>query len=155
MKKDTLNTTRRGFLAASVGAGAGMVCARALRADEKQDQPAKAQIAITLDLEMSRNFPAWEETRWDYEKGNLNDETKRYTVEACRRDPAVPWVSLGTAHPAKFPDAVEAAIGIRPALPERLADLLTRPERVAVLPNDLGAVQAHVAARAARQEVLA
>ena len=45
----------------------------------------KAQIAITLDLEMSRNFPVWEEMRWDYEKGNLNDETKRYTVEACRR----------------------------------------------------------------------
>jgi peptidoglycan/xylan/chitin deacetylase (PgdA/CDA1 family) len=34
---------------------------------------------------MSRNFPVWEEMRWDYEKGNLNEETKRYTVEACRR----------------------------------------------------------------------
>jgi peptidoglycan/xylan/chitin deacetylase (PgdA/CDA1 family) len=44
-----------------------------------------AQIAITLDLEMSRNFPRWENTHWDYEKGNLNDETKRYTLEACRR----------------------------------------------------------------------
>jgi peptidoglycan/xylan/chitin deacetylase (PgdA/CDA1 family) len=55
-----------------------------------QDKPAassagKAQIAITLDLEMSRNFPTHEEMRWDYEKGNLNDESKRYTVEACRR----------------------------------------------------------------------
>ena len=48
-------------------------------------EPGKAQIAITLDLEMSRNFPVWEEMRWDFEKGNLNDETKRYTVEACRR----------------------------------------------------------------------
>ena len=45
----------------------------------------KALVAITLDLEMSRNFPAWETTHWDYEKGNLNEETKRYTVEACRR----------------------------------------------------------------------
>lgn len=45
----------------------------------------KAQIAITLDLEMSRNFPVWEEMRWDYEKGNLNEETKHYAVEACRR----------------------------------------------------------------------
>jgi len=45
----------------------------------------KAQIAITLDLEMSRNFPNWEDTRWDYEKGNLNEATKRYTVGACRR----------------------------------------------------------------------
>ncbi|MGE0724105.1 MAG: threonine synthase [Alphaproteobacteria bacterium] len=77
------------------------------------------------------------------------------TVDACRTDPAVPWISIATAHPAKFPDAVERAIGLRPALPARLADLMTRPERVAVLPNDLGAVQAHVAARAARQEELA
>ena len=38
-------------------------------------------------------------------------------------------VCLATAHPAKFPDAVEAATGVRPALPERLADLLDRPER--------------------------
>lgn len=44
-----------------------------------------AQIAITLDLEMSRNFPRWEDTHWDFEKGNLNEETKQYTVEACRR----------------------------------------------------------------------
>jgi hypothetical protein len=45
----------------------------------------KALIAVTLDLEMSRNFPTWETTHWDYEKGNLNDETKKYTVEACKR----------------------------------------------------------------------
>jgi peptidoglycan/xylan/chitin deacetylase (PgdA/CDA1 family) len=45
----------------------------------------KAQIAITLDLEMARNFPTWEATHWDYEKGNLNDETKKYAVEAARR----------------------------------------------------------------------
>src|SRR3954467_9358122 len=45
----------------------------------------RAQIAITLDLEMSRNFPTWETTHWDYEKGNLNAETKAYAVEAARR----------------------------------------------------------------------
>jgi peptidoglycan/xylan/chitin deacetylase (PgdA/CDA1 family) len=45
----------------------------------------RALVAITLDLEMSRNFPTWDQTHWDYEKGNLNAETKRYTVEACRR----------------------------------------------------------------------
>jgi peptidoglycan/xylan/chitin deacetylase (PgdA/CDA1 family) len=45
----------------------------------------KALIAITLDLEMARNFPRWEDTHWDYEKGNLNDEAKRYAVEAARR----------------------------------------------------------------------
>ena len=45
----------------------------------------KALIAITLDLEMSRNFPTWDQTHWDYEKGNLDAETKRYAVEAARR----------------------------------------------------------------------
>ncbi len=45
----------------------------------------RARIAITLDLEMARNFPSWESTHWDYEKGNLNEETKRYAVEAARR----------------------------------------------------------------------
>jgi threonine synthase len=55
-----------------------------------------------------------------------------------------PIVTLATAHPAKFPDAVERATGVRPPLPGPLADLLSRPERYEVLPNDLAAVQAHV-----------
>lgn len=46
---------------------------------------AQALVAITLDLEMSRNFPNWEDTHWDYEKGNLTDEVKQYAVEACGR----------------------------------------------------------------------
>jgi hypothetical protein len=45
----------------------------------------KAQVAITLDLEMSRNFPTWDQNRWDYHKGELDEPTKRYAVEACRR----------------------------------------------------------------------
>ena len=61
---------------------------------------------------------------------------------------AVPMVTLATAHPAKFPDAVEAASGERPALPAWLGDLMTRPERLTVLPNDLGAVEAFVRERA-------
>ncbi|MGH6933024.1 MAG: threonine synthase [Dongiaceae bacterium] len=56
-------------------------------------------------------------------------------------------VALATAHPAKFPEAVERATGVRPALPAHLADLLERPERVEVLPNDLIAVQGFVRAR--------
>ncbi|MEX0677944.1 MAG: polysaccharide deacetylase family protein [Pirellulales bacterium] len=84
-KKSETRTTRRRFLSSAVAAGGGLICRDALRAGEPSDEPPKAQIAITLDLEMSRNFPVWEETRWDYEKGNLNDETKRYAVEACRR----------------------------------------------------------------------
>ena len=52
----------------------------------------------------------------------------------------VPFVSLATAHPAKFPQAVEQATGKRPALPARLADLARREERFAVLPADPAAV---------------
>ena len=55
-----------------------------------------------------------------------------------------PVVTLATAHPAKFPDAVEKATGSRPQLPERLADLFEREERYEILPNDLAAVEAHV-----------
>jgi threonine synthase len=63
---------------------------------------------------------------------------------ACRLDPSTPLIALATAHPAKFPDAVHKATGIRPQLPERLADLFERSERCTVLPNDLGAVQRHI-----------
>jgi threonine synthase len=59
-------------------------------------------------------------------------------------DPAVPTVVLATAHPAKFPDAVERAIGRRPALPDRMGDLFERRERVTRLPNDLATVEAFV-----------
>ncbi len=58
--------------------------------------------------------------------------------------PAAPVVCLATAHPAKFPDAVEEATGTRPLLPDHLADLMERPEEMTSLPNDLATVQAHI-----------
>jgi threonine synthase len=60
--------------------------------------------------------------------------------------PDVPVVTLATAHPAKFPDAVERATGVRPPLPDHLSDLFERPERTETLPNDLAAVQKFVRA---------
>jgi threonine synthase len=70
-----------------------------------------------------------------------------------RRDPAVPMIVLATAHPAKFPDAVQKATGERPALPPRLADLLQRTERVDGLPNDDAALKQLIDDRmAARQQ---
>jgi threonine synthase len=54
-------------------------------------------------------------------------------------------ITLATAHPAKFPDAVEKATGVRPGLPEHVADLFERNERIVNLPNDLQAVEAFVA----------
>jgi threonine synthase len=62
----------------------------------------------------------------------------------------VPMITLATAHPAKFPDAVELASGLRPALPVRMGDLFQRPERVTRVPNDLAALQSLVRERIAR-----
>jgi threonine synthase len=67
-------------------------------------------------------------------------------AEKETRDQSIPMIVLGTAHPAKFPDAVEAACGVRPPLPEWLADLGQRPERVTTLPVDQAAVEHHILA---------
>ena len=82
--------SRRDFLATSALAGGGLLLgsqrsAAAAGAGSSASGAKKALISITLDLEMSRNFPVWEDTHWDYEKGVLNDDTKRYAVEAARR----------------------------------------------------------------------
>ncbi|MBX9946096.1 MAG: threonine synthase [Reyranella sp.] len=66
-----------------------------------------------------------------------------------RRDPAVPMVVLATAHPAKFPDAVEKATGVRPALPARLGDLMDRAERLDGLRNDIDELKAMIDERRA------
>ncbi|WP_170337539.1 threonine synthase [Ruegeria arenilitoris] len=56
----------------------------------------------------------------------------------------VPMVTLATAHPAKFPAAVEQASGEHPPLPSRMSDLYERPERVTRIANDLGAIEDHI-----------
>ncbi len=60
---------------------------------------------------------------------------------------AAPMVTLATAHPAKFPDAVEAATGHRPELPPRMADLFDLPERFTRVPDDLAAIQSLICER--------
>jgi hypothetical protein len=80
----SLSVTRRRFLAGTFTAGTGYLLAKTPGLEKHADVN-KALVAVTLDLEMSRNFPKWDDTHWDYEKGNLNDESKKYTVEACRR----------------------------------------------------------------------
>ncbi len=57
------------------------------------------------------------------------------------RVPGTPMITLATAHPAKFPAAVEAASGVHPPLPERMSDLYERSERVTGVANDLGAIE--------------
>jgi threonine synthase len=79
------------------------------------------------------------------EAGYLLDPHTAIGVRAARSLLAerseTPVVALATAHPAKFPEAVERATGRRPALPPHLADLMDRRERFTVLPNDQAAVE--------------
>jgi len=82
-----VNDSRRNFLLQAAGAGAALAWQQPLLADQSTKVPADdvALVVISLDLEMSRHFPEPNYNEWDYQKGNLNDETKQYTVEACRR----------------------------------------------------------------------
>jgi len=91
-----------------------------------------------------------------HETGTLVDPHTGVAIAVAEketRDPSIPMVVLSTAHAAKFPDAVEAACGVRPSLPEWLADLGRRPERVTVLPPDPAAVERLIleVSRAARE----
>lgn len=87
----TTGLSRRQLLAVAGSIACG-TAGHALWAQERSTKnganssaPKPAMIAITLDLEMSRNFPAWNDTHWDYEKGNLNSAAKQYTLDACHR----------------------------------------------------------------------
>ena len=86
--------------------------------------------------------------------GQVIDPHSAIGLAAARRQagngvPAgTPIVTLATAHPAKFPDAVERATGVRPDLPSRLGELFAREERYATLPADYGTVTAYIDKRA-------
>jgi hypothetical protein len=80
--------SRRDFMRSAGALGAACLTAQCLPelvGQETRPKRDKALIAITFDLEMSRNFPTWETTHWDYEKGNLDADTKAYAAEAARR----------------------------------------------------------------------
>src|SRR6266481_3277012 len=87
MKPQLPSLSRRDFVTTAALAGCGLFSGTRLLAaeDQKKQTMDKALIAITLDLEMVRNFPKWEDTHWDYEKGNLQPEMKKYALEAARR----------------------------------------------------------------------
>jgi threonine synthase len=89
--------------------------------------------------------------------GNLIDPHTAVAVAAAQAELAAdqsraPVVALASAHPAKFPDAVERATGMRPQLPAPLADLFEREERMTVLPNDRAAVTRYIRAHTRRRE---
>ncbi len=84
--------------------------------------------------------------------GYLADPHSIIGIEAARAfvRPGVPMVAMATAHPAKFPDAIEAAIGIRPPLPAHLADLYERHESFTRVAASLSAIEAQVRATVLR-----
>jgi len=84
--------------------------------------------------------------------GYLADPHTAIGIAAARAlaEPGMPTVAMATAHPAKFPEAMQRATGQVPALPPHLAGLFAREERFTVLPNDLAAVQAAVRSLAGR-----
>jgi len=143
------------------------------------DRNAGAIRALMGSLAQSRRFtlsgPALSRIRAEFTAGRADEDEVAATIRTVKRetgnfvdphtavgiavaekeprDPAVPMVVLATAHAAKFPDAVAAACGARPHLPEWLSDLDKRPERVTVLPAEQSAVERFVLAtsRAAQE----
>ncbi len=106
---------------------------------------------LTLDPEHHRTLRERFEAGWLDDAGVVDAMRRAYEElgvvfdphtaigwEVGRRhaDPARPLLTIATAHPAKFPEAVTAATGIRPELPPDLADLMSRPERVTTIPAD-------------------
>jgi threonine synthase len=102
--------------------------------------------AVTEDAVVDEIGATWRDAEY------LLDPHTAIGVRSARRllkeRPETPVVALATAHPSKFPEAVERATGMRPKLPPHLADLLDRKERFTVLPNDLAAVEAFIRANA-------
>ncbi len=96
--------------------------------------------------------------RWAYDNaGQIIDPHTAIALHASKMAdiaPDVPVVTLATAHPAKFRDAVEQAIGIRPALPGRVGSLFEREERFDILPGDYQAVRQYILSKAVRPHLL-
>ena len=79
--------------------------------------------------------------------GHMIDPHTAVGVKAARenwRDQETPMVSLSTAHPAKFPEAVKEVTGKHPKLPAHMADLFEREEKFDVLPNDLEVLKKYI-----------
>ncbi len=114
------------------------------------------------------NDSLMEKARHDFSARRCSDEQTKELMGACyaetgylidphtavglhaawqvKQDPALPIVALACAHPAKFPDAVKAATGIHPPLPDHLADLFEKKEHITALKNNLKTVQDFVRA---------
>ena len=126
----------------------GFDTARAMRLTDAQTQGAALFTSARAD-----EGDTAQAMRWAYEQcGEMLDPHTAIGLHAARAadiDPAIPVVTLATAHPAKFPDAVERATGLRPGLPARVGDLFAREESYIELPGTYDAVRDHILGKAA------
>ncbi|MBP8931473.1 MAG: threonine synthase [Paracoccus sp.] len=131
-----------------------------------------AAISALMDELKSGGFPisqgALEQLREIYVSGRASEEETTAMIATIRAEtgqvicphtavavkvarehlrPGVPMISLSTAHPAKFPDAVEGAVGIRPPLPPHMADLFERDERITRVANDAESIKSLILER--------
>ena len=83
------------------------------------------------------------------------EEINAARAELAGENSHAPMIAFGCAHPAKFPDAVERATGVRPELPPVLGDLFERQERVVSLPAEIGEVTRYIRAHARRVGAIA
>jgi threonine synthase len=126
----------------------GFEATRAMRLTNQQREGAAGLFgSARIDADgMSRAM------RWAYDAaGQIIDPHSAVGLAAAldaELDPSVPIVTLATAHPAKFRDAVERATGSRPPLPSRAGDLFGREERYVTLPATFEAVTAYIAEHA-------
>ncbi len=126
---------------------AGFEASRAMRLTNAQQQGAASLFASDrIEADAMSRAMAWAHARAD----EILDPHTAIGLAAAQRvalSPHVPIVTLATAHPAKFDDAVERATGIRPTLPARVGDLFDREERYDVLPATFEAITGYVAER--------
>jgi threonine synthase len=137
----------------------GSATAAAMRGFESTRKlaiPAGQRAGAELSFDSARvDAKAMAETiRWAKDKcGQLIDPHTAIGLAAARASEGdSPVVTLATAHPAKFPDAVESAAGIRPDLPPRAQGLFEREERYETLPAELAAVEKYIAGRAKKRK---
>ena len=129
--------------------------AAALRAmmaslDQARTFDLKPDILAAIRADFDADRVSEEETRaeiagtWARDGVLLDPHTAVGAAVARRaraKNPAAPMIVAGTAHPAKFPEAMRAATGVSAPLPAHLADLMTRPELFEVVPNDIAAIE--------------
>ena len=124
----------------------GFEASRAMRLTNAQSQGAAGLFtSARIDADGMARAMRWAH---DHAAQTLDPHTAIALAAALESDIDGPVVTLATAHPAKFPDAVEAAIGTHATLPARVGDLFDREERYVTLPATFDAVTSWIAERA-------